>query len=117
MQVVTELHKKRIKAFIDALESGKYKKAVGVLRYSKESDTCYCVEGLLCELYRKRVRNGFWTHDDFILNGSRWGGVAPPEVTQYFFGGEPLGLWSKNDKGWSFSRIAKFIRKKFQIKD
>lgn len=119
-------YKERVKLFVDALESGEYKKAIGTLGRKVGKKQTYCAEGLLCEIYRQRTRKGSWVEEpnnynrlSFCLSLRPTDISAPEEVTNYFFGDEEtassLDLIQKSDNKWSFARIAKFLRKELSL--
>lgn len=62
-----------------ALRSGKYKKAMCVLRSDENSD-CFCVLGVLCDIYHKETKDGEWEPGgSFGAGGESWLG-RPPQV-------------------------------------
>lgn len=96
----------------DALTSGKYRKAKGVLRYTDETGPHHCVLGVLTDLFCKA--NGVEAdsylgyplnlgvlHDDV----ARWAGLdsADPVIGSYF-------LSYFNDNNMSFDELAELIK-------
>ncbi len=88
--------------FVEALRSGEYKQGSGQL-YIPEHD-CYCALGVACKVA------GF----DFEPEGIYYidsNGAESPSYTEIgeLFGFSPDDIYTKNDGGFSFEEIAKFI--------
>lgn len=122
------MNNERVKLLTDALRSGKYKQASGVLR----SGDGYCCLGVACDIYRKHARKGKWVKArggadyEFVIKGRdtelvegaylpipvmRWFGFADEKGT---FDGVDLDikdLTELNDEGESFKKIASVITK------
>lgn len=100
--------------WVEALESGEFKQATGMLRRD-EDGTRYCCLGVLCELHRRLSSDPFeWEN---CGNGKSYGGglILPPEEVSEW-AEAPIGYCEVgllNDKGESFSAIAAYIQEKF----
>lgn len=113
-------------AWIEALESGRYRQTDGKLR----RDTGFCCLGVLCDLYDESLWRGDDTGNYLFCNMSEipsgevtiWAGLRQADGTPCLSGEEeeekdrdagPLGIDSlidMNDKGVSFTDIAKILR-------
>ena len=105
---------------INALRSGEYKQAQGVL---KQNDR-FCCLGVACDVYRKITGEGEWKvfqheyYEGFILDNEREPGILPRKVAD-FFGfihrdgrlNEENSLAHLNDIGCTFDYIANVIEK------
>ena len=111
----TKLSKNVIK-WLEALRSGKYKQAKGVL---KSSDGGYCCLGVVCELYRKTRKKGFihWDDEGFFHVGDRNSRLTLPVPVMNWLGlnshrGEVTStncLPAYNDEGKTFAEMADII--------
>lgn len=113
--------KRRVRMLLSALKSGKYRQTKNEL---KSEDGCFCVHGLMCEVYRKAKRRpeNYWNenHRIFVAESRKekqYSGIyAQPMVVDYF-GLDKLGpmLANMNDNGYSFQRLAKYIENKVEL--
>lgn len=115
--------------WIEALLSGEYKQANGVLR----KDTNFCCLGVLCDLYRKDTGKGQWELGDnssfyFVCDIFRDDSVLPLKVQDWAGMNSNNGLYnlkkdkndfaenalsSDNDNGRDFIYIAERIKEHF----
>lgn len=115
-------HKKRLRLFIEALRSGRYKQTQDTLRRGD----CFCAEGVLCDVYRRHAKKGRWVRVSdsgspwhlfsFRLDGGPGITVAPGTVDRWFgFGPEqPSRLIHMNDtRKLTFKQIARNIERRF----
>ena len=72
----------RIRAWIKALRSGKYKQGVGELH----NDGRFCCLGVLCDLYRKSTKDGYWTEDGFVYGYESVAAYGLPPIVQAWAG-------------------------------
>lgn len=130
--VTAKVMKPAIKAkWLDALNSGKYPKTVGVLK----DDVGYCCLGVLCDLYAKTRRNGskfipmelagMGDNDEkFAINEmevaesylpstvAKWAGIPTADVSDIFATDDiQRQLASLNDTSDDFSEVIKYISK------
>lgn len=92
---------------------------------------CYCVEGVMCEVYRQATRRGKWIYDAesqefiFALDGLSHTGGMPAKVIEYFGGvesvdggnGRQVYFTALNDKNqWNFKQFAKAIETQYIVK-
>lgn len=101
-----------VKELIAACRSGEYKQGRGQLR---DKHDCYCIQGLMCEVYRQRTGKGVWEQRscgdyEFRLNADSMAftGSAPFDVPYYFeLSASVAGdLMYSNDKGKSLEELA-----------
>ena len=93
--MITKVQKTK---WIKALESGKFKKVVGQLKSDYDHKPRYCCLGVACEIgiaspNRNPSSHSYYCSAKFL----------PIKVQK--------DLASKNDGGWSFKRIANYIKK------
>lgn len=107
------MNKEMVKKWADALVSGEYKQTFGALK----KNGCYCVLGVLCNLYKKETGKGDWNplanYEVFLINDKCHTGTIPTEV-QSWIGLSPSQLTAfagANDCGNSFSSISSAIYK------
>lgn len=87
------------KLWIEALKSGEFKQGVTYL----QKDGCFCVVGVLCELFRRETGRGEWRYSEengvfyFKVGEDCFGSAAPSEVSRW--AQVPVGLWTTNVKG------------------
>lgn len=113
------MNKKRVLAWIQALESGEFTQVTEHLRGAE--DNCFCVWGVACELYRRKTGVGKWNLEGFQI-GETWI-CEPPIIVCKFFGvqfeklvkydDQDEYLSGLNDAGYSFSEIAKLMRQQW----
>jgi hypothetical protein len=99
--------------WIDALTSGEFHKAQGILRNDKYNT--YCCLGVLCELHRRITNKGGWNGAFYF---DKCGHL--PEQVQEWSGIESTNAEYKNsnlvmdnDSGKSFISIAQIIENNF----
>jgi hypothetical protein len=109
--------------WINALESGEFQQAAGVLQ---DTQGRMCCLGVACELYRREV-GGEWDDRDaddtvgvtFVTpDGSEQTSVMPEDVAEWLGfgdelnppGAEDVSLAENNDAGYTFGQIADVIR-------
>lgn len=104
----------RVRAWVDALRSGKYEQTQNVLQ---DADGGYCCLGVACQLYALDHPEAHWTDEPDYGNGrefqaaprtQRRDTMPPPRVRDAFslspvFAGD---LASANDRGETFAEIA-----------
>lgn len=107
------------KLWVEALVSGEYKQAKGLLR--RESG--YCCLGVLCDIYEKQtkkkkwVKKRIWGYHFGPLNTAlpkfvvKWAGLSSCNPMVKDGRGSHGSLASFNDMGRSFNQIAKYIEK------
>lgn len=117
MPTLTRVEKiRRLRLWINALRSGKYKQTRQTLH--NKYDNTYCCLGVSCDIYRKHTKKGRWDGHIFVtsnmyrnstelpLSVSRWFGLPDhnPELT------EGVSCISANDnEKWSFKKIASAV--------
>ncbi len=97
---------KSLKKLIRRLRSGKYEQAKGALRVGAKKDRCFCVEGLMCDIFYEETGEGEWVKSEvfeltqkneyeFRLPSMPYSSQsAPKEVIEYF--GIPQNIpWSR----------------------
>lgn len=122
-----------IARWVEALESGQYEQAKGVLaRRGEDGKVRYCCLGVACDV---AMRNGvnLHTEDSETIEGSPvivydgWDGILPeavadwlgfdnqnPVLTTSLLGGGSTTASSMNDGlGFAFTRIAQAVRETF----
>lgn len=120
--------------WLEALESGEYKRCKGVLCEELKNGTCtYCCLGVASEIllsnkYKEKIENSLWSFDGeeiscpylvmekLKLRGSlgEFYKDSEPYTHEFTVDGtvvESHSLAELNDDGWSFKKIAAFIRK------
>jgi hypothetical protein len=114
------------------LTSGEVVKACGRLRLpeaEKVGTMCLCLQGALCELYRRTRKRGHWkAGGSFALGYFKFDMNSPPEVDRWATGsrgGYPLleldgrDLVDINDNGsfpMTFQQVAELLKKAKQAK-
>ena len=77
-----QLIKERRKALIKALPE--MKQTFHALRVNNEDGSCFCIQGAMCEVYRKLRKTGSWNDEQFYYNGDSYTAEAPQQVLNYF---------------------------------
>lgn len=102
-------NKERIKKWVDALRSGKYKQARGALRENVgEGEYTYCCLGVATDIYEKETGNEIeWKNKEYLpLEVMDWYGLEAnnPELTvdSYDYPASELN----DELFWSFRDIA-----------
>lgn len=100
--------------FIEALTDGSYQYGQGTLRWG---NNCFCVMGVLCDLYCKAKKLSWWTkhrHDDYYeFDGDPV--EVPLTVLQWAGLSTSASDWliKLNDEGKSFHELASIITEAF----
>lgn len=76
-------HQERLAVLVQWLRDNSDKQITGALR----SKDCFCFEGAMCEVYRKRTHHGRWLADGFNLYDSYSFSLSPKQVDNYFSAG------------------------------
>ncbi len=120
--------------WLEALESGEYKRCKGVLCEELKNGTCtYCCLGVASEIllsnkYKEKIENSLWSFDgedircstrvmEKLKLHSSYGEFYKDGEKHFEYitrDGNTLKAYSLaelNDEGWSFKKIAAFIRK------
>ena len=115
---MTDVQKKRIEKWCEALESGEFKQTRNRLHNPKTGG--YCCLGVACELYRRDARSGEWGGTGEFFVEERYEDCELPDTVKDWFGlpaADPCfgGTWltTRNDDGKRFKTIAKAIRKEY----
>lgn len=111
---------KNARKWVRALLSGKYKQAKDQLRDGNN----FCCLGVACDLYAKEKKRVKWNPDESFLGEdcelpvkvANWLGLTKtcgqfnPDARPDGFKIEEASLAQLNDRGWSFKKIADFIK-------
>jgi hypothetical protein len=109
--------------WVDALRSGKYKRGKNALRkIDEKGEEKFCCLGVLCDVAIQNgveilVQKSTWHPENFAYGKDQVDDFLPEEVIQWagLDTEDPetgrTSLASKNDKDWSFKRIADSIEK------
>lgn len=116
--------------WIRALESGQYKQGKSTLLNinPQNGEECFCVLGVLTDLYRKVMDTGTWNKREslldgetpFMVGGSSMDFISLPTVVQDWAGiwqvnpevvidGKSTSISKLNDDGVTFPELAKII--------
>lgn len=119
--VVPRLNK-NAQAWVEALESGRYKQGAGWLCHTPagKRTKLYCCLGVACELFAKDHKIALSTMHDGNINAFDGATELIPTRVQKWLGlrnnsGSSESYYTlaeMNDEGISFKKIAKFIRSK-----
>lgn len=103
---ITKKQKERIDAWVEALESGKYKRTTSFLK----NDNKYCCLGVACKVAIDMGENIETKEiDDYTLfDGNE--GVLTEKVKKMFGINDQTSFFLLNDDGFGFKRIANFIK-------
>lgn len=89
--------------WIEALESGKYKKGVEKLRIEEEGKLSYCCLGVLCDLHLEETGEGKWEKDgtyratiEGVVSSSQT--VLPSKVREWAGMRDTTGLFSVKEE-------------------
>lgn len=112
----TAIQRRRIKKFVKALRSGKYKQTVGAL----SKDGGFCCLGVACELYRKDKSLKSPSIAALKWN-DRYVGTLPPFVAEYYGFGHTnpelsngtSAIGNNDNKGKTFPEIADLFEQKY----
>lgn len=120
---MTKLQKKRVRAWVKALRSGKYKQGREVL---KTKSGRYCCLGVACNIARKDLKADWvWNKEQRYNSFLGDTAVLPNKVRRYYgfseqnptiwLGGRPsVTCASANDhEKWSFKKIADAVENTF----
>jgi hypothetical protein len=114
--MVTKVQKQRIKRFVKALHSGKYKQTTGKLQDANG----YCCLGVACDLYRidmdlksPSVIATKW--------GKRHAEKLPPKIQEYYgfestnpdLGYTSVATYLNDHRNYSFKKLADLFEKKY----
>lgn len=93
-----------------ALRNGHYVQGKGKLR----SRNCFCIMGVVCDLYHKRFpHKGEWQGDKFVVYSAPCEGeyLAPIPVEEWAY---PVSrLMGTNDSGVTFETLANYIEQNY----
>ncbi len=120
--------KKKVKEkLVEALLSGRYEKCKGAMRSTRNR---FCVEGVLCDLYKQETGKGEWSHVpeqwplkrevvSFVTGDDKvYGYGIPPEVSKWagstYSKSLGMDLIALNDiVGLNFGDLAETVRTHF----
>lgn len=87
-------------ALLEALRSGEYTKTNYRLSSIVDGHQCFCIEGVICDLYRKQDPSFQWVKDVLPID------VSENEFVMRFIGGEKgkvcIQNWPEEVKEWAF---------------
>lgn len=123
-------HTNRIRQWVAALTSGKFRQGKNMLRTPRNN---YCCLGVACEVYHQATGKGRWEKRDkdwyFVVGNASESSAMPEAVMRWFGlpdndpdllqrGGEAFGKQasSLNDGGTRFPTIARAIERTFLTK-
>lgn len=121
---MTPTQKKHVRAWVEALRTGGYRKTRGVLK----SRGCYCCLGVACEVYKASTGKGGWRRGLFgalefdgedktlPLSVSGWLGLEEydPLLAGAHEGDDLVSATCANDtKRWTFRKIADAIEARY----